>query len=664
MSGSISWRVVRPQTRYRPLSAEQDDESSRLLSKIQSFYVHLSVDRAAGSICAGLLDPVSNIIANTLLSDDDDQVAAMVDDAELARRSLDGLVAFLLYFFPYLAAWDAVRYLLLADADLLVAARLIVASRGMTAFSIASAASAQAFQPALRLAAHVAEHPQPERLVRGWVSLSSRLHQAVTLLSSARPNLHGIQTLLAADESPDLEQSWSLAASRPAYRNITAAPCHHTSSLMRVLLHAFRGFYLRALARLPAGELRTRFHQVIVKAGHCYGPMDPVSNIILNTVWYDAAFPQAAPPPVLDMVSPRILTRVESRSMYGLVSFMQSRYHDLSEHEIVQCLVAYCGDVTEATVPTDDGERQSRCKSRLSSTLGLYDVVVKVEQQSPCAGVQEAYEAAATAAWHPNPAAQAAFLTSCKAKLQESPAAMSLLLEDGDRVLSQEDVRYLAGVLLAEQKPSPQAVRKRSTWPVCNGKMRSIAQQRRISRNVKATLNQQFLQDGEPMYKLHVICGANELVCGPEYCSNSKEDYLSFAPCEYRYTHVNFLAMKKAGCSSSSPVLFFAEFDNKKAEGEPAIMCCKVDMPLSCAEHARCLYCEVEGAKVVHPGFEKFHGGDKEIEDVIRNKHSHLTNDRILCRNDYAVQRLVGHDEDFMYVDTASDQRPPFQDDY
>jgi hypothetical protein len=130
------------------------------------------------------------------------------------------------------------------------------------------------------------------------------------------PNLHGIQTLLAVDEetppAPDLVQSWSLAASRQAYHNITAAPCHHTSSLMRVLLHAFRGFYLRALARLPVDELRNRYHQVIVKAAHCYRPMYPVSNIILNNVWDDAAFPAIATPPVLDMSGPHILTHIES----------------------------------------------------------------------------------------------------------------------------------------------------------------------------------------------------------------------------------------------------------------------------------------------------------------------------------------------------------------
>uniref|UniRef100_A0A0D3HAM2 Uncharacterized protein n=1 Tax=Oryza barthii TaxID=65489 RepID=A0A0D3HAM2_9ORYZ len=63
-------------------------------------------------------------------------------------------------------------------------------------------------------------------------------------------------------------------------------------------------------------------------------------------------------------------------------------------------------------------------------------MVIKAEQQSPCAGVQEAYEATTTAAWHPIPMAQAAFLTSCKAKLQESPATMSLQQQDGDRILS------------------------------------------------------------------------------------------------------------------------------------------------------------------------------------------------------------------------------------
>nr|AAL34936.1 Unknown protein [Oryza sativa]ABB46633.2 hypothetical protein LOC_Os10g02740 [Oryza sativa Japonica Group] len=51
-----------------------------------------------------------------------------------------------------------------------------------------------------------------------------------------------------------------------------------------------------------------------------------------------------------------------------------------------------------------------------------------------------------------------------------------------------------------------------------------------------------------------------------------------------RYTHVNFLATQKTD-SLSFPVLFFAEFDNEKTEGEPPVFCCKVDMQLPCADN-------------------------------------------------------------------------------
>lgn len=369
-------RVIRPESHFIPYKAEQIEERTRLLSMIDTYYREacdrLVVEATAAirarfldaGVCIGLLDPVSNVMANTLATSDlrpglMDKVSEDTKPGEMAKRSLDGLVAFLIYFFPYLAGWEAVRYLLVVDADLLVAARLIVADRGMMGFSVISLASVVAFEAALRLAAQVAKHPQPECLVSVWMSLSSQLQQVLSFLSAMQTqtqgmNLGGIQSLLGGQSLPDLGKAWNLVASRPPYNNIADMPYKATRSLRMALLDTIHSFYLRALARPPRAELRTRYHRSMLMASYCYGPLDPVSNIIVNTIWYDVMF--AAPqPPVLDMIGPNSLTRLESRSFYGLASFLQTRYHNLSEHQLVQCLVASCAHLSVADPNFDAG---------------------------------------------------------------------------------------------------------------------------------------------------------------------------------------------------------------------------------------------------------------------------------------------------------------------
>ncbi|XP_047042839.1 uncharacterized protein LOC124646833 [Lolium rigidum] len=330
------------------------------------------------------------------------------------------------------------------------------------------------------------------------------------------------------------------------------------------LLDTIRGFYLQALARLPRHELRTRYHRSLLRGGYCYGPLDPVSNIILNTIWFDVMFP-AAQQPVLDMIGPNSLTRLESRSFYGLASFLQTRYHNLSEHEVVQCLVASCGylpcadrNLDNAASAGDDhmsianlnlndaagGEAERQREKCIFTSPGIKDTIRKLEQQSPCTSTQEAYEAAATAAWHCDPEAQAVFLGSCKAMLQGS--ALSLL-QSGDPLTS-ENVQYIANLLSPTQKPTPERIEK-LYCAVIDGKMRSEAQQTRIYKKVEAALGKHLLQDGDPMYELHIICSANDSVCGPEYCSDN-DNALSPAPCKFRYSHVNFLATRKGARSA------------------------------------------------------------------------------------------------------------------
>ena len=304
---------------------------------------------------------------------------------------------------------------------------------------------------------------------------------------SPRESAERLRQLLVDDPvaPPCLAIPWALAACRPLrIGGIADMPYQHTRSLRMVLLDTIHGFYLQALARLPSGELRSRLHRSLLRAGYCYGPMDPASNIILNTIWYEANFP-AEITPVLDVIGPKSLTRLVSRSFYGLVSFLQTRYHNLSEHQAVQCLVSTCGQLRAADpnfcAPGDEKAQQHIWCS--DSPIILCGPLTKAEQQTPSAGIQEAYEAAATAAWHPNPEQQATFLTSW----------------EGDHysmgTISLEEVRYLCSVLSPNQPPIPERICS-SSYPVRAGKMRSQAQQRRISRMVEAALNKHLLRDG------------------------------------------------------------------------------------------------------------------------------------------------------------------------
>ncbi|KAG2560268.1 uncharacterized protein LOC120645340 [Panicum virgatum] len=258
-------------------------------------------------------------------------------------------------------------------------------------------------------------------------------------------------------------------------------PYQHTRSLRMVLLDTIHGFYLQALARLPSGDLRSRLHRSLLRGGYCYGPMDdPASNIILNTIWYEANF-AAEITPALDLIGPKSLTRLVSRSFYGLVSFLQTRYHNLSEHQVVQCLVGTCGQLRAADpnfcAPGDEKAKQHRWCSDIP-------IITEMEKRIPSAGIQEAYEAAATAAWHPNPEQQAAFLTSWEGDRHSMGSKFSL-----------EEVQQLCSVLSPNQPPIPERICS-SSYHVKVGKMRSQAQQMRLSRKVQAALNKHLLRDG------------------------------------------------------------------------------------------------------------------------------------------------------------------------
>ncbi|XP_047048069.1 uncharacterized protein LOC124653060 [Lolium rigidum] len=648
-----------------PWQNEREQDSSQLLLKIHSHYKE-ALDGLTGSdvvrrflpsgVCVGLLDPVSNITVNALLAATADKAYSApvaVDLGDTERRSLDGLVTFLTCFFPYLADWEAVRYLLLADADPLVAARIVLEDRGTKCFRPDSAATNGALRLALRCATLAAkQHPQ---LADAWLSLCSSLHKAV-------PNYHhnifnNLRTLFKEKTTahvpypPPTGKPWELAATRRT--RITKVPYQHSWSLRRVLLDAIHGFYLKALARMPGGS---RYHRSMLKAGHCYGPFDPVSNIILNTIWYEANFPPLTPQRELDFVGTWSLMRIEALSFYGLLSFLCTCHQDLSMHEAMRILI----------------------EEDLNLSATKHCSSVKEEQ--------DAYRAAAIAAWCPrlNSDAQAGFLSSCN-----KPQVLSLLSNGGQQQLSSQAVQQIAtllasGMTTQQQQQQPLSVSKREFDDTMSEGSQRRRAHKRISKKVKGALRRYEKQNSgdNTCYQLYVVCGVNESVSGPDNSEESikkRDDSDDEFDDYYHHTHANFLVTRNVGSVCSVPVLFFAELSNDGDDDQ--LLCCPVDIPPPGAEPVRCLFCEQAGIRIVHPANQEgFHGRTLEFEKMVRGEDFYdngyytevYSNHRILDRSESIANWTQGGDEeecmylgsnDFTIKEDDGDESEDFEDD-
>ncbi|KAM0821647.1 hypothetical protein ACQ4PT_072050 [Festuca glaucescens] len=578
------------------LRRQQSEHRSRLLRKIHDSYCK-ALERLnlrarpgmaarfldGGGFCLGFLDPVSNIVANTLISYGRAVSAAGECDLvyvpeeklrDLERRSMDGLVTFLTRFFPYLPDCHAVRFLLLADADLMVAFRIVALDLGMSRIGSDKRAFDDALGMAFKCAAMAAKHPNPDRLSFDWLAISSCLHDTVRLLDEVRrrspsSSLDKLPKLLDGSPLPVHSGLWAPFVAVADSRCPRSMPYLHSSALKGTLQDAVHGFYLKAIAQLPAGELRSRFHRSLLIAGHCYGPLDPVSNIIINTIWYDAAFPPTVKLEV-DVIGTMILHRMENRSVFGLLSFLSTRYHHIDFNQAIRCLLQADGDLLLADHRLD---------------------------AEATADLEKAFFAAATAAYHPNPDAQAKALHSC-------PSQQISMLLQGSGQLSSEDVQCLARLLCPEAACSEQPLRPfPHPW--------HLYSHTRMSKKIDAALSAYAaMQSGEPTYELHTICGVNKYVSGPVG---------TVAKC-YR-THVNFQATPRGTQfpTGTTPLLFFAEFcnddDKDRAGTQPFV--CRVSVPLPCTERVRCLYCDHMGIRIVHPVGEDFHGRKLDFEKMV-----------------------------------------------
>uniref|UniRef100_A0A0D9WL40 Uncharacterized protein n=1 Tax=Leersia perrieri TaxID=77586 RepID=A0A0D9WL40_9ORYZ len=584
----------------------ESDEIRRLVDKIRKAYRKAPFGGGeesliVGAFSFGLLDPVSNIFVNTLLSGFGNLPppdapppppadAPPPDVDQVVWRSLLGMVAFLTHLFPYLPDEEAVVYLDAANADPVAAARLIVRHRGMAQFDPCSATAVVAAENALRCAAAAARHPYPDPFMLGWKTLSPSLHRLVFKNPTFNKIMASLLSIRAGAEAVTLvlDHSWRLADYRlPKLPMLKQLRAPVRPAMKRMLLQTIYGFYLEALGRLPTHELQNNYHHSLLMGGYCYGPLDPVSNIIVNTIWYKQKFPLPAQRFALQMISAASLWRIVAQSMYGLISFLCTRYHGLSPDEAMVRL--------------------------LSAEANLQSVDSTCHFSSSSANTKQAYFAAATAAFHPDPSLHQEFVGSDSmiAKLQ---TISEILQQDRSVALSSADIVHLSGILSWDISVSNLDKHEEELDPIgynaisiCCGAF--WGQHQRVCSKVEAALDE-YNKDKVSKYNVHVICGVNELVSGPQFSTDREvRSYNPSSPHKYHHSHVNFLAKCE---DSEESVLFFAECGNHNTES----WCIPVGPLRPKAEHVRCMYCEREGTRIVHPAVRGFAGRDIEFEKV------------------------------------------------
>ncbi|KAK3153971.1 hypothetical protein QOZ80_2BG0184030 [Eleusine coracana subsp. coracana] len=577
------------------------------------------VDEAG--FCFGFLDPVSNIIVNTAAfngapSQAEKEAnqeggtpankrkrsragtsikgkvkgkrtgqrgkAISAEGGSIAARSLQGLVTFLTTYFRYLPDSEALRYLRLAKADLLVAVRLIEKDRDTDAFTIHQRTTKIALTCAAlsAICPCAANDPKITRLVYGSLSLASHLHEVYPLLVTQDRLCSSILERLAklfvqgmhGTADPRLPMCHAVSRLPPTPKNMPH-PHNLELSLMAVLLHRIHGFYLKAISCIPAPCLHPVYHWGLLRAGHCYGPFDPVTNIILNTIW----------------------------SLFGLIKFTKTLFPALSTYDAVRYLLFHNADLDSVI---------SRAK------LDGY------ESATP---LSDAYKAAACAAKHPDPTALANLSSGLfldKGELLKSliKTKLYLSLDDVDAIsisLSQNDPPRKPVGLVQELTP-------RASRNVSSTRKEFEAQQSSICKRVQAALRNHAQLEAND-YELLAICGVNGEI--PE---DGKFGYFDNYN-GYPYSHINIWArLKGPRLADAAPTLLFIQCSNDSEVMDYNFLCVPVLESLNDAGH--CFHCEYYGAKIVHPSSsETYLGQSYEFEEMARGEHPMTSDELVRC---------------------------------
>jgi hypothetical protein len=221
------------------------------------------------------------------------------------------------------------------------------------------------------------------------------------------------------------------------------------TAVRRRLLDIIHRFYLDAISRLPPAELRRTdgLARGLLVGGHCFGPLHPIHNIVVNSIWYAAAFPLRRPvntdaepdddDEVRALLSSDGLTRIVHRSLDGLLATLHHLCPSLSTGEALWKLFSAGTDLTAAIALANGTSTSSALRVIASEGLAAFHV-------------------GAEAARHPDPTAFAQFASSVLPAGDVQDDIVHLLLTK--QVLATRHINYLSNVLVSSSPhESPRA---------------------------------------------------------------------------------------------------------------------------------------------------------------------------------------------------------------
>ncbi|KAK1687266.1 hypothetical protein QYE76_048114 [Lolium multiflorum] len=352
------------------------------------------------------------------------------------------------------------------------------------------------------------------------------------------------------------------------------------SAMRRSLLSLIHRYYLEAISRLPAADLRATLARGLLVAGHCYGPLHPVHNILLNSIWYAAAFALRDADRIdVDMISNDGVVRACHRSLDGLVASLRHFCPRLSTGDALWNLMSADADLSAAVALANRTSRSSAQRAMGSEAHGTF-------------------QAAAMAARHPNPAAFGLFSSSVLPTVKRD----IVLFLRTTHMLSPMDIERLTKSLVPD---SPNDLLQ-PPLTISPGVLDAITSHRKLFKDtqeavlkvVTVALGKYTLQSGE-QFVLHSVCGVNLLE--KERLDNCY--------------HINFFAHRQeSGSVLGAPLLFFTEALVPAFDDSSIRLCVVVD-PLT--EIGSCFACETNKKKIVHPTYDEYLGGrDFQVDDV------------------------------------------------